>query len=145
MTKASPEIHDLARRLLALESGSDSSPEGRVDVAVQVIAELRVRLVKLAGIHGFQSLLLRALALTKLQVPSLACVRVGRDGAVDGFDEIDRSHDAGAAEHAGTLLVAHLLELLVTFIGAPLTLRLLRDKWPDASIDKAALRSEDKP
>ncbi len=145
MTKASPEIHDLARRLLVLESAPDNSPEGRVDVAVHVIAELRVRLVKLAGIHGFRSLLLRALTLAKLQVPSLSGVTVDKDGSLEGFDEIDRSQDAGTAEPGGTLLVAHLLELLVTFIGTPLTMRLLRDKWPDASIDEAALGAEDKP
>jgi hypothetical protein len=37
--------------------------------------------------------------------------------------------------------VAHLLELLVTFIGAPLTLSLVRDKWPDASMDGTDLRT----
>jgi hypothetical protein len=41
--------------------------------------------------------------------------------------------------------VAHLLDLLVTFIGAPLTLRLLRNKWPDASMDRTDLRTEEKP
>jgi hypothetical protein len=46
---------------------------------------------------------------------------------------------------AGTVLVAHLLELLVTFIGAPLTLNLVRDKWPDASMGGADLRTEEKP
>jgi hypothetical protein len=30
--------------------------------------------------------------------------------------------------------VAQLLGLLVTFIGEPLTLRLVRDAWPDAPI-----------
>ena len=32
------------------------------------------------------------------------------------------------------MVVAHLLGLLVTFIGEPLTLRLVRDAWPDASV-----------
>jgi hypothetical protein len=38
-----------------------------------------------------------------------------------------------------------LLELLVTFIGEPLTLRLVHDTWPDASMNEANLRSEENP
>ena len=32
------------------------------------------------------------------------------------------------------MIVAQLLGLLVTFIGEPLTLRLVRDAWPNASV-----------
>jgi len=145
MNSASPEIQELAHRLLALELALDNSSAGREYVALQVIEELRVRLIKLAGIHGFRSLLSRALTLTKTQVPSLTTIQIRADGTLEGFDGIDKDHEAGAAERAGLLLVAHFLELLVTFIGAPLTLRLLRDKWPEASLEGAVLRTEDKP
>jgi hypothetical protein len=33
----------------------------------------------------------------------------------------------------------------VTFIGEPLTLRLVRDKSPDASMDGADVRTEENP
>jgi hypothetical protein len=145
MSTASPEIQDLARQLLAFEAKRDNSSETRVDVAVQVIEELRLRLIKFAGVDGFRSLLSRALTLAKAEVPSLNMVHIGADGSVEGFDGIEGSKEAGAATQAGTVLLAHLLELLVTFIGAPLTLRLVHDKWPDASMGRADLRVEEKP
>jgi hypothetical protein len=145
MSTASPEIQDLARRLIAFEASHDHSSEARADVAAQVIEELRLRLIRLAGVDGFRSLLSRALTLAKAEAPSLNAVHVGADGSVEGFDGIEQSQEAGAATQAGTVLVAHLLALLVIFIGAPLTLRLVRDKWPDASMDGADLRTEDNP
>jgi len=145
MSTASPEIQDLTRRLLAFEAAHDNSSDAGVDVAVQVIEELRLRLIKFAGIDGFRSLLSRALTLAQAEVPSLNMVQVRADGSLEGFDRSEQSQEAGAAGHAGIVLVAHLLELLVTFIGEPLTLRLVRDAWPDASMDGADLRTEEKP
>jgi hypothetical protein len=145
MSTASPEIQDLARRLFAFEAAHAVSSDAGVDVAVRVIEELRLRLIKLAGVDGFRSLLSRALTLAKAEVSSLTMVQVRADGSLEGFDGIEGSGEAGAAGQPGIVLVAHLLELLVTFIGAPLTLRLVRDKWPDASMDGADLRSEEKP
>ncbi|MGI8996352.1 MAG: hypothetical protein ACR2GW_06735, partial [Pyrinomonadaceae bacterium] len=74
MSTASPEIQDLARRLLAIEAERDNSSSARVDVAMRVIEELRLRLVRLAGVDGFRSLLSRALTLAKAEVPSLNMV-----------------------------------------------------------------------
>jgi hypothetical protein len=145
MRTASPEIQDLARRLLAFEAAHDDSSDARADVAVQVIEELRLRLIRLAGVDGFRSLLSRALTLAKAEVPSLKMVQVRADGSLEGFDGIGGSEATGAATQAGIVLVAHLLELLVTFIGEPLTLRLVRDAWPDAFMDGADLRTEEKP
>jgi hypothetical protein len=145
MSTASPEIQDLARRLLAFAAADDNSSDAGVDVAARVIEELRLRLIKLAGVDGFRSLLSRALTQAKAEVPSLNIVQIRSDGSVEGFDGIEGSHVTGAATQAGTVLVAHLLELLVTFIGAPLTLSLVRDKWPDASMDGTDLRTEEHP
>ncbi len=145
MSTASPEIQELARRLLAFEAARDNTSEARVDVAMRVIDELRLRLIRLAGVDGFRSLLSRALTLAKAEVHSLNMVHVRADGSLEGFDGIEQSQEAGAAVQAGIVLVAHLLELLVTFVGVPLTLRLLRDKWPDASMDGTDLRMEENP
>jgi hypothetical protein len=35
------------------------------------------------------------------------------------------------------VIIAQLLELLVTFIGQPLTLRIVHESWPDASLDQS--------
>ena len=145
MSTASPEIQYLARRLLAFEAAHDNSSAARVDVAVQVIEGLRTHLIRLTGVDGFRSLLSRALTLAKAEAPALNTVRVRADGSLEGFDGIEQSQEAGAAGQPGIVLVAHLLELLVTFIGAPLTLSLVRDRWPDAAVDGAELRTEEKP
>jgi len=68
-----------------------------VDVAGRVIEELRLRLVRLAGVDGFRSLLSRALTLAKADVPSLKMVQISADGSVEGFDGIEGSREAGAA------------------------------------------------
>ena len=145
MSTASPEIQDLARRLLAFEAAHDNSSDARADVAVQVIEELRTHLIRLTGVEGFRSLLSRALTLAKAEVPSLNMVQVSADGSLEGFEGIEQSQEAGTTGQAGIILVAHLLELLVTFIGEPLTLRLVRDKSRDASMDGADVRTEEKP
>ena len=145
MRMAAPEFQDLARRFLGFEAAHDDSSDARADVAVRVIEELRLRLIRLAGVDGFRSLLSRALTLAKAEVPSLKMAHVSADGSLEGFNEIEQTEEAGATEQAGIVLVAHLLELLVTFIGAPLTLRLVRDKWPDASMDGTDVRTEEKP
>ncbi|HVK09314.1 MAG TPA: hypothetical protein VM597_11100, partial [Gemmataceae bacterium] len=58
------------------------------------------------------------------------------------LDGAGHDQDAGAGSEGGVEVVAHLLGLLVTFIGEPLTLRLVRDAWPDVSAAGAAVRSE---
>jgi hypothetical protein len=75
-------------------------------------------------------------------------VRIRADGSLEGFDGIEgsREGEAGAAAgQAGMVLVANLLELLVTFIGKPLTLRLVNGTWPDVSMDKVDLITEENP
>jgi hypothetical protein len=130
MNTTTPAIQNLARRLIALEAARDELAVAGGSEAVRVCEKLRVPLTKLAGITGFCSLLSRALALAKAEVPSLDPVRVGTDGALEGFDGIGRTADAGA----GVAIVSQLLGLLVTFIGEPLTLRLVRDAWPNTPV-----------
>lgn len=143
MITASLEIRDLSRRLLACEAARVNSPGAKDDVAVQVIDKLRLHLVKFAGVEGFQSLLSRALTLAKVEIPSLNVLRVRADGSLEGFDEIKQSQDAAAAEQSGIILVAHLLGLLVTFIGESLTRRLVSDAYPDTCIGKADARTKE--
>lgn len=136
---ASPKTYNLARKLIASQtsrataSAAVGASATGVDIAAQVVDELRLRLVKLAGIDGFRSLLTRALTLAKQEAPSLCLVEVCRDGTLKGFDDIEHFQEEDG--EVGAILVAHLLELLVTFIGEPLTLHLVRDAWVDASLN----------
>jgi hypothetical protein len=143
MSMASPEIQKLARQLLASEATQIDATDAHVGVTVRVIEEFRLRLTKLAGVEGFRALLSRSLTLAKGESPCLNEVHVSENGSLEGFDKIEQSQEAMV--QAGTILVAHLLALLMTFIGESLTLRLVREAWPDASMNEADLGIEQKP
>jgi len=140
MNAATPEIQNLARRLIAMEAarlGNDAGEE-----TTRACDRLRGPLAKLAGMAGFRSLMARALALAKAEAPWLESVNVRSDGTLEGFSEASNRTDAPRGMESGTAIVAHLLALLVTFIGEPLMLRLVRDSWPDAATDRIHLRPE---
>src|ERR1700722_3633147 len=86
MNTATPAIRDFARRLVALEAARAEPPVMSGNEAVRVCEKLRLPLSKLAGVAGFRSLMSRAVAMAKAEVPSLVAVRVGADGSLDGLD-----------------------------------------------------------
>jgi len=133
-------MQDLARRLLA---ASQTASGPHVDAAVLVIEKLRISLTKFAGAAGFASLVRRALALAREEVPSLQSVKIGADGRMEGFEQIVAGAGTAAARgEAAIAITAHLLELLVTFIGESFTLRLVREAWPDTELDDEHTRIE---
>lgn len=138
MNSTGPAIQELARRLIALEAPYDARPVTGGSGADRACEKLRVSLTKLTGTAGYYSLILRAMSITKAQAPALASVQVQLDGSLQGFDEIGQV-DA----EAGLAVLAHLLSLLVTFIGEPLTQSLVRDAWPGATLDKSDLSAEE--
>lgn len=147
MNTAPPAIQNLAQRLIALEVARDPAhgpANGLVGAAVRTCNKLRVPLAKLAGVAGFRSLLSRALALATAEVPWLDAVRVRGDGSLEGFDAASQQ-GALQGDEAGAVVVAQLLGLLVTFIGEPLTLGLVREAWPDAPPDEMGRTVEGQP
>jgi hypothetical protein len=131
-------MRDLARRLLALEAASPSASGPHVHEAVRVCEKLRITLTRFAGADGFTSLMRRALALARAEVPSMGSISVKADRPLEGLEELvahaRKSWDGGA--EAVTAIMTHLLGLLFTFIGEPLTLTLLREAWPDTALDE---------
>jgi hypothetical protein len=133
----SPVIENLARQLLARELASVESSHVDADHAVRACEKLRGPLTKLAGAAGFASLLSRAVTLAKREAPALERLRVGADGTLGGCNELQGELDtADAARHGGVVLLAQMLGLLVTLIGEPLMLSLVREAWPDAASPK---------
>lgn len=117
------ETRELAEQLVAFEARSQAPFEVDGLERCRVCEKLRGPLVTLTGTAGFSSLLSRALTLAKREEPALSSVRVKLDGSLEGIE--------GKAAQAHPVLVAHLLSLLITFIGETLTMRLLHDVWPD--------------
>ena len=132
MDTPTSSTRDLAKRLLA---ASQTGRDAHVSDVAAVIQRLRISLSKFAGDAGFVSLLRRAVAMASADVPSLKNVRIGMNGLLDGVEQIDASSGTGVlGEAAAVAITAHMLGLLVAFIGEPLTVRLLRESWTDTLI-----------
>ena len=128
-------MRDLARLLLAVETANGSGVDAHGHEGVRVCEKLRISVTRFAGADGFASLLRRALSLARADIPSMQALAVGPDGHLKGLDVLVADASADGPE-AAVALAAHLLGLLATFVGEPITLRLVRDAWPDAVWDK---------
>ena len=128
----------LARSLLEhYHARREAAGEPGTALGGGAIEELRIYLCKIIGTSGFHALFSRALQQATKHAPEIEALRLQPDGTLDGLGDLvlDDAHDAEA------VLLAELLELLVTFIGEALTIRLLSDLWPDVSADIAGLIS----
>ena len=132
MAAPPPLMSDLARRVLASSQTPSDPHDHEVVIAIK---KLRLSLTRFAGADGFASLLRRALTLARAGMPSLQGVKIGPDGHLVGFDQIATDSPKAGIEEA-VAITAQLLGLLTCFIGAPLTLRLLREAWPGIALDE---------
>jgi hypothetical protein len=132
----------LIGRLLSDGSGRREASNSDIDQTMAACEKLRAPLTKLAGTAGFSMLLARALALATRKDPSLTPLRAGNDGSLTGIDEFRQGLNGSHLGHrGGELVLTELLGLLVSFIGESLTLTLVREAWPDASLDLAVTDS----
>lgn len=141
MDMLSSSTRELARRLLAAEAASESAAGAGALVAVRASEKLRVSLTRFAGPDGFTALLRRALALARDDVPALRGIAERANGSLEGLEELAAEPPA-VRNDAALAITTHLLGLLVTFIGEPLTGRLVREAWPDVSSDNEHRRVE---
>jgi hypothetical protein len=139
-----PESRHLAQRLLTYEAVAGKNSEPAESAAFRVCTKLRRPLITLAGVAGFRSLLSRALTLARAEAPSLSAVQVAADGSLKGLDELEPQIDIDKeqARDRGTILIAQLIGLLLTFIGEGLTLRLVQDVWPEAAFESRVSEKE---
>jgi len=131
------QMRDLANRLVAYEATVSKASGPVVSAAPRVYEKLRMRLSALAGVAGFQSLAFRALTQARPDAPGLRSVEIAADGTLNGLGGADASVDIDnhSADAGGVVLIGRLLELLLIFVGEPLTLNLISDLWPDAALD----------
>lgn len=115
------EAQFLAHWLCCHEAVAGKPHEADQGEALCVFEKLRKPLSVLAGTAAYKALISRAQALARTDDPS------GRDTM------------------RGERVVAQLLNLLIGFIGYPLTLRIVRDIWPDAPSGQANTDSEKLP
>ena len=135
MSRATPQIRELAARLIAYERREGQAIEPKIPAAFQVCEKLRPHLATLMGKAGFQAVLARALAVASGEAPWLAAVQVQADGSLAGWDKPEVPAAPKVLTESGVLLVAQLLGLLIAFIGDNLTLRLVREVWPTLPLE----------
>ena len=120
-------MKELAKRLIAYEDASDSASNPESIASLRVVEKLRISMTHFAGADGFTALMRRAIALSHAENPGAEVITLGKDGSIASKGEL--------WEETCSVLVAQLLDLMVTFIGEPLTLTLLNAIWPVETIE----------
>jgi hypothetical protein len=133
LADARMQAHEaIARWLINCEMGDEGSRAGTA-AAARVFDKLSQRLAVLITPIGAEALLARAVHLSRATFPFLDQVQ----GAPKETPFIARLSATAAtvaprqADEGLMLVLGRLIGLLESFIGQDLTLRLLRDVWPD--------------
>lgn len=121
------KTRELARSLVASEEDASTTSLQTEPATVRVYERLRRQLGAPVGIDAFQALASRALALAKSESPRLSAVQFTANGGLRGLGEVESQTDADEDGEAGTILIAQLLGLFLTFLGEATTLRLIED------------------
>jgi len=132
---ALPKLEKFVRQLLEFELAGPKSDDTVDRAAFRVCARLQGPLGKLLGLAGFRALRSRALALAAADHPWLSKLSIKDDGSLDDFAAVHAEPNSTARVQGGVTMVAHLLGLLVTFIGSSLTLVVVKESWPKADCD----------
>jgi hypothetical protein len=136
-TTENATLQQLAVRVLAQHAGSAPGTEALVAAVRRAYDDLARVSAPLIGQVGVDALTGRALHLAQRAHPWLVHTRAPEQWK-GPFDQIifclEQQDPAVATEAAGAVF-GTLTELLVSFIGEPLTVGLLRQAWPDAFDD----------
>src|ERR1035441_10389393 len=124
-----------AKRLTVYERRANTPSEINTPPAFQVCEKLRTHLGTFMGAAGFRELLSCALPRAKAEMPWLGAVHLKADGSLEGLEELNAKRNPEELFEGGVVLVAQLLGLLVAFIGETLTLRFVREVWPEVPLD----------
>jgi hypothetical protein len=136
-------LRQLALKVLAQHAGPAAGAEALAAAAHRAYDDLARVSAPLIGQVGVDALTGRALHLAQREYPWLAHTREPEQ-AEGPFAQVVVSlarQDPGVATEAAGAVFATFTGLLVTFIGEPLTLRLLRRAWPDAFADASTAES----
>lgn len=135
MNRATPQMRKLAKNLIALDMGRNKSYLTKNSDVFQVCEKLRPPLATLVGNEAFRALLSHALALASKEEPQMSAMYVNVDGTLEVPEEIHAQIKKDEFFEGRVLLLAHLLGLLMAFIGENLTVWLVRGAWPKVRVN----------
>jgi len=133
-------LRRFAQRLIAYETlggkpfEAKASAAGHPAVLSAVYEKLRGPLATLTGAAGFRALVSRALKEGKEEVSWLGSLQINADGFLE-FPEETAQLDDKEIREGEIVFISELLGLLITFIGATVTLYLVQGVWSEASIE----------
>ena len=130
-------LRQLALRVLAQRAGASADVEAVAAAAHAAYDDLTRVSAPLIGQIGVDALTGRAVHLAQREYPWLAQARETMPANAP-FAQVMfclAQQDRVVATEAAGAVFASFTGLLVTFIGEPLTTRLLRKAWPDAFAD----------
>ena len=133
------KLKEFAKGLLAQESRRGKTAGGKGPAGFRICEKLCGSLCKLMGVAGYRSLLSRALVLASAEVPWLGELQVRADGRLEGLEKMKSKLNGEQIAEGEVVLVAGLVEPIVTFIGPTLTLQLIQQAWPKADFSKCKL------
>jgi hypothetical protein len=124
---------DLARRLLAREADDARAPEDIAGAAVAVCRKLYLEVGQFVGADGYKVLLARSLHLARTEFSFLEAVRIGDsdDDWLPGLTSIIPKRNATEVTEGMAAVLGGFVDLLSTFIGDDLTLRMIHRRWPE--------------
>jgi len=131
-------LEALAQQLLAYESSVHPRADELPTVARHIYDRLRVRLSVFLGDVGFDALWERALSMARRAVRS-ANEAPGEHAETlpPGLSVALAGRDAAEAQSVLVAAFASFFALLFSFIGEDISLRLIRQMWPDLRFDAA--------
>jgi hypothetical protein len=120
------------QRILTREGGVDVDAGAVAAAARRTCEHLARQLAPLVGEGGVAAIYTRSLHLVQRQFPGLAPGRESaqRDGPFVRVEQFLAHQQPAVASAAAVALFTTVGELLASFIGEPLTMRLLREAWP---------------
>lgn len=143
MNPGTPRLWKVSELILAYETRENLTQAIRKPAAFLVCEKLRPSLASLMGHTGFRTLLSRALAISNTEAAWPGTVQVKADGTLAGWDALERQIPRKDFAQVSVVLIACLLGLLVAFIGEELTLQLLREIWPELTLNADPITTEE--
>jgi hypothetical protein len=135
MNRATPQMRSVAKHLMDYDAPRSEPSEAKTLAAFPVTEKLRSHLAGLMGPAGFRALLSRALVLASVEVPWLRAMHVKADGTLEAQEPVQAPVGSAEFLEGSVVLLAHLLGLLVAFIGPNLTSRIAGEIWPQIPLN----------
>jgi hypothetical protein len=134
MAHSSPQLVELARRIVEQEAGGSPDPAASAAAVEAACRGLRDHLVDLLGPGGVSAWFRRGLHLAQRERPLLAGVSVSGDAAAcfTGLAESLSASTDEEATAAAAAVLTHMLDVLVMLLGEELGMKPIRKNWPQA-------------